>query len=204
MKHYILLNHDAGPSAGWDVFFEMLLKGNHLIGGSSLECGLSVRGEIWGAVITPTLGGYIVIQASDLEAAKQIAKMCPIHLSGGTVEIFTCVADEVDEKEEETESSQEARNPEFIFFNHGVGRPCDWDKFFDSMIPSGHLLAGSSLAEGLAVRKETCIPPISPTTTGYMLLQACDFEEAKQFALRCPVHKAGGTVEIFKLIQEEG
>lgn len=91
MNKYLLINHGKGTEGDWDAFFEMLNAGSHLIGGSSLGRGMAVRGGVFSEALSQTITGYIVIQAESLERAKEIALKCPVHQTGGTVELFTLV-----------------------------------------------------------------------------------------------------------------
>lgn len=91
MNKYILINHGVGSTEGWEQYFAMLHDQGHFIGGSALDYGLSVTGGHFAEPISRTITGYIVIQAKDLETAKSLAAQCPVHLAGGTVEVFTLV-----------------------------------------------------------------------------------------------------------------
>lgn len=91
MNKYLLINHGSGTSEGWEAYFKLLHDRGHIIGGSALDYGLSVKDNIFSGPISPTVTGYIVIQAEDLETAKSLAVQCPVHVAGGTVEVFTLI-----------------------------------------------------------------------------------------------------------------
>ena len=91
MTEYIMINHGAGTAADWDQYFKMLRDQNHMIGGSALNQGISVKDAVFSNAITPTITGYLLIQAESLEKAKEIMALSPVHKTGGTVELFTLV-----------------------------------------------------------------------------------------------------------------
>ena len=86
-----MINHRIGFTGDWDPFFKMLRDGGHLVGGSALDHGITIKNGVFGPAQTPTIAGYIVIQAKNLDAAKNIMAQNPIHQAGGTVELFTLV-----------------------------------------------------------------------------------------------------------------
>ncbi len=91
MNKYLLINHGKGTDEMWDVFFKMLGEGNHLIGGSALDHGIAAQAGAFSEALSKTITGYIVIQAESMERAKEIALACPVHQTGGTVELFTLI-----------------------------------------------------------------------------------------------------------------
>jgi hypothetical protein len=91
MTEYIMINHGVGSPEKWDIYFKMLSENNHMIGGSALECGISLKESAFSEAISTTITGYIVIQAESLEKAKEVMEKSPIHAAGGTVELFTLV-----------------------------------------------------------------------------------------------------------------
>jgi len=88
---FIMINHRTASTENWDEYFKMLREGSHMIGGSALDHGISLKEGVFTQAQSATITGYIVIQAEDLEAAKNIASQSPIHKAGGTVELFTLV-----------------------------------------------------------------------------------------------------------------
>lgn len=91
MNEYLLINHGAGTAELWESFFHKLDAGRHLIGGSAVGDGLAVEGGVFSQLKSKTVTGYIVFRAESLEKAKEIAMECPVHQSGGTVELFPLV-----------------------------------------------------------------------------------------------------------------
>ncbi|WP_029247892.1 YciI family protein [Schlesneria paludicola] len=91
MTEYLMINHGIGAPADWDTYFKMLRDHNHMMGGSALEPVVSVKESVFSEVSTPTITGYLLIQAESLERAKEIMALSPVHKAGGTVELFTLV-----------------------------------------------------------------------------------------------------------------
>lgn len=76
------------------VWADKLAKEGHLISGDGLhEKGVMITGKDCIIKDGPYLeskeiiGGYYLLQASDLETIVELAKECPTHLFGGTTEI---------------------------------------------------------------------------------------------------------------------
>ena len=90
---------------------------------------------------------------------------------------------------------------QFLMLNHGQGSPSGWEEYFSLLHRDGYMMGGSELGEGTAVTNAAAGPAISSTVTGYILIQAPDLETAKIIAEKCPVHRSGGTVEIFPLVR---
>jgi len=91
MEQYLLLNHGVGTSDHWDEFFKMLHEGGYFVGGSSLGQGSALRKGIFADPISPTVTGYILIQTENIETARHLARLCPVHVAGGTVELIPLV-----------------------------------------------------------------------------------------------------------------
>lgn len=89
--------------------------------------------------------------------------------------------------------------PKYLMINHGVGTPQNWEAYFDLLIGGEHLIGGSSLASGVSLTQGTYASAVSKTVTGYIVIDADDFQEAKKLMAESPVHRAGGTVELFPL-----
>jgi len=93
MSSYVLVfrvPQDAKPKPGddaaWGTWFQEL-------GGAVSDFGHRVgQNTTLGAEPAQRLGGYVVIDADDMEHATQIAKGCPGLQSGGSVEIGEAVA----------------------------------------------------------------------------------------------------------------
>ncbi len=91
MNKYIMINHGVGQSNDWDDYFSMLHEKGYIIGGSALDNGISLENNRFDSCISETVTGYIAIEVPDIDTAKSIMVQSPIHISGGTVELFTLV-----------------------------------------------------------------------------------------------------------------
>lgn len=91
MNQYLMINHGVGTPENWDMYFTMLHQDGHMIGGSSLGEGIAVTDGVFSEARTPSITGYILIHAKDLESAKDIARQSPVHQAGGTVEVFPLI-----------------------------------------------------------------------------------------------------------------
>lgn len=91
MTQYIMINHGVGTSNDWESYFQMLRDGNHMVGGSALGRGISLKDSTYSEALTPTTTGYIVIHADTLDQAKELMSRSPVHKSGGTVELFPLI-----------------------------------------------------------------------------------------------------------------
>lgn len=87
----------------------------------------------------------------------------------------------------------------YLMINHGVGSPEDWEVYFDMLIGGDHLVGGSSLASGISLKGGQYAGAISESVTGYIVIQVENLEQAKEFMVKSPIHRAGGTVELFPL-----
>lgn len=76
-------------------WIEQLRRDGHFVGGEPLEETGKVLSGGDGRTVTDgpfteskeEVGGYFIIRASDLEAAVELAKGCPIFRNNGTVEV---------------------------------------------------------------------------------------------------------------------
>lgn len=75
-----------------------------------------------------------------------------------------------------------------------------WTSYVNGLIEGNHLLGGSSLANGVIVRKPKLEGVPSANHVGYLLIEATNIEEAKTLLLGNPVYEAGGSVEICELV----
>lgn len=91
MNLYLMLNHGSASSEEWTAYIQLLSSNRHLQGGSALADGISLQNSSFSAPISPTITGYILIQAESLDQAQSLVAQSPIHKSGGTVELFTLV-----------------------------------------------------------------------------------------------------------------
>lgn len=77
----------------WMSWMKGLRKRKQLIGGNPLQDGGKLLSGLKGKKVTPfkdaadTVGGYMLIKASNLAEATKISKNCPIFNNGGTLEL---------------------------------------------------------------------------------------------------------------------
>jgi hypothetical protein len=91
MKHFLLLMHSdvtrqtTGPE--WDAYLTGLKADGSFGGGSSVGGGVSFKKGVVSETVSHAIGGYIVVNATDLEQAKRLVTGNPVALAGGTVEV---------------------------------------------------------------------------------------------------------------------
>ena len=83
----------------WMGWMDNLKKDGHLKGGERLNgTGKVVRGKTKSVTDGPyveakdSIGGYLLVQASDLDEAMELSKACPILEGEGSVEVRPIVA----------------------------------------------------------------------------------------------------------------
>lgn len=90
MPDFIFLMHNdapAGPrAAAWPPYLAKLQAAGVFDGGSAIGGGECLRQGDAAAALSP-LGGYLRLQAKDIEAAKALLAGNPVYEAGGTVEI---------------------------------------------------------------------------------------------------------------------
>lgn len=98
MNKYLMINHGVGarnPEAvtpeKWEAYFQLLREKEHFVGGSALAHGIALKDGLYAAPVSPSISGYILIQAENMETARSIAWQSPLHHAGGTVEVFKLV-----------------------------------------------------------------------------------------------------------------
>ena len=88
MSEFMLLTHtDAGDSGDWGGYIQRLNQAGVFRGGSAIGDGVCVRKVGQAPAITAHLGGYIRIEADDLDHAQTYLKGHPAYEAGGAVEI---------------------------------------------------------------------------------------------------------------------
>jgi hypothetical protein len=95
---------------------------------------------------------------------------------------------------------------DYIFFMHDDAREngehnCDaaWDAYFAMLRASGHFSGGSSIGSGVCITRSGAAKGITSHLSGYIRVQAEDFEQVKKLLVGNPVLESGGTVEIREL-----
>jgi hypothetical protein len=76
----------------------------------------------------------------------------------------------------------------------------DWTKYLADMKKGKHLIGGSALGKGIAMKKSKVMPQISKSIGGYMVIQARDIRVAKRLMKTNPMHVLGSSVELIPLI----
>lgn len=91
---------------------------------------------------------------------------------------------------------------DFIFLHHddapGDGG-LDWDPYLSRLREAGVFQGGSSIGEGLCVKKSGDAPEPTAHISGYIRVSAADLAAARKLLPGNPVYEAGGTVEIREL-----
>jgi hypothetical protein len=64
--------------------------------------------------------------------------------------------------------------------NRKESSPESWDKYFAALKKGNHMIGGSALGKGIAMKNAKLIPQISKTIGGYMVIQARDRRVAKK------------------------
>ena len=95
MVKYLLVSHSRVPGTKeqWGKYFQTLNHGNHLVGGSALGKGIGFKRGLIKNPKDKSIDGYMVITANNKAIIKKLAKLCPAHLNGGTVDIFPLIMD---------------------------------------------------------------------------------------------------------------
>lgn len=96
----------------------------------------------------------------------------------------------------------------YIMLNHGIGLANPnavtldkWEAYIQLLQEKDYFVGGSSLDHGIALKDGLYGAPVTPALTGYILIQAESMEVARSLAWQSPLHHAGGTVEVFKLVE---
>jgi len=88
---------------------------------------------------------------------------------------------------------------DYLFLMHGdapAEPTASWPEYLSRLRASGRFSGGSSIGDGVCVRKSGTPPPIAAQLTGYLRVQAVDLDDARRLLEGNPVYEAGGTVEI--------
>jgi hypothetical protein len=91
MKDFIFLMHDDATApvkvGAWPGYFLRLRAAGAFQGGSAIGSGVCVRKEGAAPATSDHLGGYLRIEAADLDAARALLPGNPVFEAGGTIEI---------------------------------------------------------------------------------------------------------------------
>ncbi len=75
-----------------------------------------------------------------------------------------------------------------------------WDRDLADLMRGGHLIPGSALGKGIAMKDARIQPRISTSIGGCMVIQAMDIRVAKKLMRTNPRHAIGSPVELIPLI----
>lgn len=91
MADFLLLMHGDATipedDALWEAYFERLHASGKFRGGSSIGAGAAFRKTGEPGAVSGHLVGYIKVEASNLEAAREWVIGNPVYDAGGTVEV---------------------------------------------------------------------------------------------------------------------
>ena len=89
MTDYLFLMHRSPDTRvdDWDPYLERLRASGRLRGGSAIGDGVCVRKSGEPPAITAHLGGFLRVEAADLDDARGLLVGNPVYEAGGTVEI---------------------------------------------------------------------------------------------------------------------
>lgn len=76
-----------------------------------------------------------------------------------------------------------------------------WGTYIGGLRQAGAFEGGSTIGEGVCVRKSGAVPGISRQLGGYIRIQAASLEQACELLAGNPAYEAGGTIEIRELPQ---
>lgn len=71
-----------------------------------------------------------------------------------------------------------------------------WGEYFHRLRSSGAFEGGSSIGEGVALRKHGVPAPVTRQLVGFIRVRADDLSGAQALVSGNPVYEAGGTVEV--------
>jgi hypothetical protein len=91
--------------------------------------------------------------------------------------------------------------PDYIFFMHDDARDdeSDWGPYLEKLKRSGAFEGGSTIGDGVCVRKSGASPSPTARLTGYIRVNADNLDYAKTMLAGNPHFESGGTVEIREL-----
>jgi hypothetical protein len=91
---------------------------------------------------------------------------------------------------------------DFIFFMHDdavVEEAQSWEDYVQKLKDLGSFEGGSLIGDGVCVRRNGAVPPLTAHLVGYIRVNARDVTDAKLLLGGNPHFEAGGTVEIREL-----
>lgn len=82
---------------------------------------------------------------------------------------------------------------------NAADNPEGWARYLGRLRATGRFDGGSSIGNGVRLRKNQASQPSENDIDGFIRMRADSLEDAKQFLEGNPVYEAGGTVEIREL-----
>ena len=79
----------------------------------------------------------------------------------------------------------------------------EWPAYFAKLREANAFEGGSSIGDGVCVRKAGPVAEISGHIGGYIRVRAADLDAARALVAGNPVYEGGGTVEIRELPRDE-
>lgn len=93
--------------------------------------------------------------------------------------------------------------PDYVLLMHDdVASPEDvarWPAYLDRLAEAGVLRGGSSIGDGITLRRAGAPAPLSPGLTGFIRIEVPDMDAARSLLEGNPAFEAGATVEIREL-----
>ncbi len=74
-----------------------------------------------------------------------------------------------------------------------------WGEYFAKLRSAGAFQGGSSIGDGVTLRKQGSPAPLSRQLAGFIRVSAVDLTSAQALVAGNPVYDAGGTVEVREL-----
>ena len=74
-----------------------------------------------------------------------------------------------------------------------------WESYLQQLKKTGCFQGGSAIGDGVCARKTGAAPSVTAHLTGYIRVNADNFDHAKSMLAGNPLFEAGGTVEIREL-----
>lgn len=97
MRRFMLLMYgdttEPEDDVAWGPYLEQLRETGRFEGGSSLRFVAADRISGSPVVQSPSLVGYLVVQADGLDGARALLAGNPVHVAGGTVEFCELLED---------------------------------------------------------------------------------------------------------------
>ncbi len=91
MTDFLFLMHDDAPNAveleAWGPYLARLRTEGHLSGGSAVTEGVCRRKAGPPGPLSAHIGGYLRVEAKDIDAAQALLPGNPVFEAGGTIEI---------------------------------------------------------------------------------------------------------------------